>query len=129
MPEQIQIEPKDGYLHVKVSGVFDRAKAEQFIRLILNACYQHDLSKIFIDSIEIKGEASVTESFELAELLASEQTRPVFMAILAPHELDGSFFENAAENRGVSIKVTADIEEALWWLGIKSPNKEETAPG
>ena len=128
MPQQIQIEPKDGYLNVKVSGVFDRAKAEQFIRLILDASYQHALSKIFIDSIEIEGEPSVTDRFELAELLASEQTRPIFMAILAPHELveDGSFFETVAENRGVSIKVTADLEEALWWLGIKSTDKAQS---
>ena len=128
MPQHIQIEPKEGYLHVEVSGVFDQAKAKEFIRQILNACQKHELWKIFADIRKIKGPIPNTARFKLAEFLAAEQTVPVQMAVLKSEGQvpDDRFFENVAVNRGVMVKVSTDLKEVVKWLEIRPSNK---APG
>ena len=128
MPQHIQIEPKEGYLHVEVSGVFDQTKAKGFIREILNACQRYELSKIFVDIRKIKGPIPNVARFKLAEFLAAEQTVPVRMAVFesAGQVPDDGFFENVAVNRGVMVRVSTDLKEVVKWLEIELPNKAPT---
>lgn len=74
MPQRIQIESKEGHLHVEVSGVLDQARARRFIREILNACQGHELWKILADIRKIKGPIPDIARFKLAEFLTAEQT-------------------------------------------------------
>ena len=125
MPQPIQIEPKGGYLHVEVSGVFDQAKARRFIREILNACQRHELWKIFVDIRKIKGPIPNIARFNLAEFLAAEQTVRIQRAVLKSEGQvpDDRFFENVAVNRGVMVKVSTDLKEVVKWLETRPANK------
>ena len=121
MPQHIQIEPKDEYLNVEVSGVFDSVKAKEFIRQILATSQQHSLSKILVDIRNVEGPIPTMGRYELACFMAAEQVVPVRLAVLEFHRQvpDNRFFENVAENRGAIVKVTTSLEEALEWLEIK----------
>jgi hypothetical protein len=124
MPQHIQIEPKEKYLQVEVSGVFDQAKAKGFIRAILNACQRHELWKIFVDIRKIRGPIPDIARFNLAEFLAAQQTVPVRMAVFesAGQVSDDGFFENVAVNRGVMVRVSTDLKEVVKWLEVELPN-------
>jgi hypothetical protein len=125
MPQRIQIEPKEGHLHVEVSGVFDQARAKEFIRQILNACQGHELRKILVDIRKIKGQIPNLARFKLAEFLTAEETVLVQMAVFKSEGQvpDDRFFENVAVNRGVMVKVSNDLKEVVKWLEIRPANK------
>ena len=129
MPQQIRIEPKDGYLNVQVSGKFDRSKAKTFLRQLVES--SHDLPCILVDVRELKGPVDLMDRFRLAEFLVKEQVRPIKMAVLGSddQEWHDRFFEDVADNRGGMVKVTTDRDEALQWLGIKTDNKPDAGDG
>lgn len=122
MPQQITIEPKTEYLHVEVSGAFDKANARDFLRQIFGATREHALSKVFVDIRRIKGPIATMARFELAEFLASEKDVQIRFAVLeSPGQVpDDKFFETVAANRGGIVKVATEAEEAFQWLGVKS---------
>jgi hypothetical protein len=124
VPEEIRIEPREGYLHVEVSGVFDKSRAEQFLRELLEASREHDLGKILVDIRELEGPIPVVARFDLARMTAKERTHPVRMAVLEGEGqvANNRFFEDVAVNRGTPVKVTIDPDAALEWLGIESPD-------
>ena len=121
MPQHIQIEPKDEYLHVEASGAFDSANAKEFIRQILEACHQHDLWKIFVDIRKMEGPIPIMDRFELASFFAAEHAASVRLVVLESREQvpDDKFFETVAGNRGASVKVVSDLEEAWEYLELK----------
>jgi len=121
MPQHIQIEPKDEYLHVEVSGAFDSANAKEFIRQIFDACCQRVLSKIFVDIRKVEGPIPTMDRFELASFFAAEHAAPVRMVVLESGEQvpDDKFFATVAGNRGALVKVVSDLEEAWECLELK----------
>ena len=121
MPQQIHIEPKDGYLHIEVAGPFDSVKAKEFIRQMLETSSQHTLSRILVDIRKVEGPIPTMARFELARFLAAEKPVPVRLAVLESRGQvpNNKFFENVADNRGAIVKVTTSLEEALEWLEIK----------
>jgi len=121
MRQQITIDPKKEYLHVEVSGAFDKANAREFLRQIFGASREHALSKVFVDIRNIRGPIPTMARFELAEFLASEKDDQIRFAVLeSPGQVpDDRFFETVAANRGGIVRVATDVEEAFQWLGIK----------
>ena len=129
MPQAIQIEPKEGYLHVEVSGPFDGTKAKQFVREILKAAKQHALSKALVDIRKLEGSIPTMARFALGALWA-EEANTVRAAILElPEQVKGKrFFENVAVNRGGRIRIfTTTCGEALEWLEIEPANNSMQA--
>ena len=63
--------------------------------------------------------------FNLAEFLAAEQTVRIQRAVLKSEGQvpDDRFFENAAVNRGVMVKVSTDLKEVVKWLETRPANK------
>ena len=121
MRQQIAIDPKKEYLHVEVSGAFDKANAREFLRQIFGATREHALSKVFVDIRNINGPIPTMARFELAEFLASEKDVQIRFAVLeSPGQVpDDKFFETVAANRGGIVKVVTDVDEAFQWLGIR----------
>jgi len=72
-----------------------------------------------------KGDLFDRARFNLAEFLAAEQTVRIQRAVLKSEGQvpDDRFFENAAVNRGVMVKVSNDLKEVVKWLEIRPANK------
>jgi hypothetical protein len=122
---QIQIEPKAAYLYVHVEGPFELFQAKEFHQRILDMSSAHGLSRILIDSRQLKGNISTMDRFEAGSFSEIKPSK-LQTAIVASEEhiLPDKFYENVTNNRGINTKVTSNINEALDWLKVKSANQE-----
>lgn len=76
------------------------------------------ISKVVIDARGMTGNPSITDRFELGELLAKQAGARVAVAIVdsALRVLPDRFLETVAVSRGACVKVTTDVAEALAWI-------------
>ena len=125
MRQRIQANLKDGYLYVEISGAFDRFRAKEFIRQVFQSAQSQSLSRVLVDIRNMEGSIPTMARFEMARFLATEQKAVLRVAVLKlPEQVpDDKFFENVAGNRGLSAKVTTDLEIALEWLDIEAANQ------
>jgi hypothetical protein len=110
-------------LFVKTTGVFSYAEAKAFLPKYIEIALSRHLERVLFDLRSLEGfntgDTSTLERFDLSRFVA-ETVPPHFrFSILeTPRQIarDG-FGENVMVNRGASVKVTADLDEALAWLG------------
>ncbi len=129
------IQTRNTYLYAEVSGTFEIKQAKQFTRKVLDILYESDLPKVFIDARQLKGDISTMQRFEYGAFLSSaireifasgEKIQPRLAIVADISILDRQrFVEIVARNRGTSIKVTDNIDEAYEWLG-ESPSEPPT---
>jgi len=113
-----------------MTGTFTLPEAKIIAVRILDACAEHNMTKILFDLRSLRGSPSILERFEFASYLVStfqnklgERFGAMKMAAVAgapfmdPHK----FGETVAVNRGLNLKVTTDLAEACAWLGIEVP--------
>ena len=117
-PMQIQIEPKENHLLVRLTGRFELTKAEKMLSDIIDASLAHRLPHILIDSTDLDEEISILDRFEIGILLAENQLKDTCYAVLCRDEqlLPDNFLENVARNRGARLKVITTMGEALTWF-------------
>ena len=134
MPMTVRIQPEAGYLYVEFSGPFDLGEAQSMSAQFLEACIEHQLTKVVADTRLVTGQLSVNERFRYADFVARKVIDFVVQGrlkspqlayvgappIIDPHE----FGVLVALNRGVSTKTAPTIDEALAWLGVATPNRE-----
>lgn len=129
MRQRIQANLKDGYLYVEISGAFDRFRTKELMRQVFQSAQSQSLSRILVDIRNMAGPIPTMARFEMARFLATEQKAVLRVAVLKlPEQVpDDRFFENVAGNRGLSAKVTTDLEIAFEWLKIEPSNPAEVA--
>jgi hypothetical protein len=139
MELNIEIEPRENYLHVCVKGSYELKKAKELLKDAIEAAAKHDLKNVLVDYREIEGGARTTMmEYEYAtfgaELLMEmriKQGLPVLRFAYvgkAPFFDESRFGETVATNRSVIVKATEDFEEALAWL-LKKDTSSETDTG
>lgn len=129
----LTIEIGSGFLHVHASGEFSLKEAQRTFLEILEAVAQHGVSKVLCDGRELIGDPTTMERFYYghfaADALWDYRDRGVspttmFAYVLKPPVLDpGRFGETVALNRGMRIKATDKLNDALGWLGIAPANE------
>jgi hypothetical protein len=131
--------PKREYLTILVSGTFELEQANQLMPRILDLCAANRASKLLIDARGVEGSMSIADRFVFAETFARlykkrrvagnfkhvQFTVVVTRAIFDPQK----FGEKVATNRGLQVKVTTDMKEALAWLGISKPDSAYRSGG
>ena len=129
MRQRIQANLKDGYLYVEISGAFDRFRTKELMRQVFQSAQSQSFSRILVDIRNMAGPIPTMARFEMARFLATEQKAVLRVAVLKlPEQVpDDRFFENVAGNRGLSAKVTTDLEIAFEWLKIEPSNPAEVA--
>lgn len=120
----VSYEVKNNYLYITVTGEFDLSSAKNFLSEVMEKAHNHSLNKILCDITHLKGfdaqQTSTETRFNIATFIADAIPIDFRLAILeTPMQLiGGRFGENVMADKGVSVKVTPDIEEALEWLGV-----------
>lgn len=118
---------RSGYLHVVLAGVFELERAKEVYRAILQAAAGLGEPKILIDCTRITGEMTMQDRLEFGTYMASAQelilgrlAAPPQVAILAaPPIMDpGRFTQAVANNHGVRMRASDDMDELRSWLGI-----------
>ena len=126
----VKYEVNSGYLYVNVSGEFIFSSVKDILPEAIEKAHSHSLNKILCDLTHLKGfdaqQTSTETRFNVANLIAD--TIPINFRVVileTPMQvIGGRFGENVMTDRGVSVKVTSNIEEALEWLGVVSYKKK-----
>ena len=127
MERNTPFEVRDNYLYAKASGGFDPSIARDFIRKLIEKAGSHNLKKVLCDITPLTGfdqdSISFMTRFDLAGFIAESVPFGLKFAILGtPQQLSGDIGETVMYNRGVMIKTTSSLQEALEWLGVSSNN-------
>ena len=121
---KIEYKTFSNYLELIVSGELTIDVSEEVNPdLIKNECKKRRLKKILINAHNLSGKITIMDRFILAKKFAQSFTGSnIQIAAVSNKDLEYPavpFFETAAINRGVNVKVFTDIEKAKEWLLTK----------
>jgi len=133
MSMNLDIAREKGFLRVRLTGEFSLAKANDRLVNVFEAVAQHGLRKVLVDCRQLKGEPTTLERFVHATFAVRQMDRFADTGIFrgtrfayVGHEplIDREHFgETVAANRGLNVKVTLTMQEALEWLQSR-PQRE-----
>jgi hypothetical protein len=125
MKLQYEIRQAADHTWVDVVGEFDLVESKQMLAAVIDAAVAHNQNKVLLDCREVKGTPSTFERLELADSVARLYHQERCGAILRfaivgvePMVDPDRFGQTVAQNRGLPIRITTDMQEALAWLGI-----------
>lgn len=118
-----EIESAGELLKVKTSGI-DESKEEVMAYGfgILEAAIKNGATKVLCDERDLVYNLSLTDTYQLAKLAAQEAKQLSKIAVVCASQYleSGEFYETVAQNRGLVILLTDDMEKAKTWLEKKS---------
>jgi hypothetical protein len=118
-------EARADYIVIKVIGQYSNASAIKIFRKWLDEARGIKLFKVLCDLTQLMGycpnETKPKERFDAGELIALFMPKNISLAILVkPYQIEKDRFgENLMRNRGIRVKLTSSLEEALKWLNVK----------
>lgn len=116
---ELRYEMRRDHLLVVASGDFDATRARLELANILRCSATSGITRILIDARGIAPTVSVGDRYVLATQLADQSQGRVRLAIVVePANRHTQTFEDTATNRGVAVKTTVSMEEALEFLGV-----------
>ena len=115
----MRYEMRRDHLRVVVEGAYDAQRARIELCNILRQSASSGQTRILIDARGITAPVSIADRYELATQLADKSQGRVRLAIVVePTHRETQTFEDTANNRGVAVKTTTSMEEALEFLGV-----------
>jgi hypothetical protein len=120
---ELTVERKPEYLHVKVTGDNTPQTVSKYLADVHNACSAHKCPNVLIEE-NLEG-----PSLEITDIYAviserSKNTYPVvdriaYVDVNSDHDSSRmKFAETVAVNRGVHVRMFADVSEAADWLTV-----------
>jgi hypothetical protein len=120
MSANLQMTPKSRYLLAVVTGECSLPEAKDHFTQILAACREQNLSSTVVDvrDVIIRDPMTTMKRFEFAEFLARTAGGGVSVAYVGSkaHVDPRGFGETVARNRGLNLKITTDMADALAWI-------------
>ena len=122
-----EVEPRVGYLYAAVSGRFDLAEAQSGYRGLLQAAARYRMTRLLMDCTRVTGDMTVADRLAFGTFMAEEQQRmlgqlpeaPQVAILAAPPIMDpGRFTQTVANNRGVRMRASENLQELRSWLGV-----------
>ena len=117
---------KDDYIHVDVTGTFLLSEANECSVSIFEALAEHGVHRVLVDCRKLEGEPTTMERFVLATFAALEFSKFAESGVprgtrfsYVGHEplVDKRRFgETVATNRGLTVRVFTDYQQAIEWL-------------
>lgn len=132
-----EIEVHHDYMVVVLRGQFSITKALALAKEMFEVGSQHKVTKVLVDIRQATGIPRIVERYQYARFLAEEAMalrnkdgtimKLVYLGHSPELATDG-FGEFVANNRGATVKATADEQEAWAWLGIDDKPGELQGP-
>ena len=132
----LEIRPESGFLNVDAVGKFSLNEAKRTFLEMLEAAAQHKSQKVLFDGRKLTGKPELIERFyygsfaarAVADFRGGVLRFTIFAYVLKEPVLDPRRFgETVAVNRGMSVKVFDNLEDAVKWLGVVRSNKSDAA--
>jgi hypothetical protein len=129
MPFTFKIEPPPEYLSMVYEGTYKPSLADQFTDQVLEVCLKHQPTKLLIDLRQVQGGMNTMDRFVVATFAATKYigariTGKIpgcrYAIVGNPPLVDShKFEETVAVNRGIAVKVTTEMKEAIHWLAME----------
>jgi hypothetical protein len=119
MAIQYSIETQGTLLKVVTQGKDENLQEVlDYAHAIIGAAVEFKCKKILCDERKLKYTLSTIDTFKLAEEASvySAHTNRIAIVCSAKYLKDGLFYETVASNRGLTVHVTTDYNEAVEWL-------------
>ena len=120
MAHDVRIIPAAEFLQITIDGAIDIDSSEQILRQIAASCREHNQHHVLIDGSRIpEGSLSVIDVYQLGSGLQAFGFGPSHRIAILYHpgrEERAKFLELVATNRGASLRVFENIENARAWL-------------
>ena len=124
----LEISCKNNILHVRVTGEFILAEANNSVITIFEALIRHGLKRVFVDCRGLEGEPTTMERFLHATFTVSAMNRFADAGVSRgtrfgyvgrePLIDEERFGETVAVNRGLNVKVSLSEQDVLGWLAF-----------
>ena len=124
----LRYEMRKDHLRVVASGRFDPARARIELANVIRQSASSGLTRILVDARGITDAVPISDRYELATQLADQSQGKVRLAIVvAELNLFTRTLEDTATNRGVAVRSTASMAEAVAFLGIGADGRDLAA--
>lgn len=134
MSIDVEIQQKEGFLNVRVTGRFSLAEANDGLIRIFEAVARHGATRVLVDCSDLQGSITTMENFahatfgaemmdEFSELGVSRTTRFAYVTVGAFSD-PRKFAETVAVNRGLDVRTFDNVDDALQWLEFDSAKAE-----
>jgi hypothetical protein len=133
MKLSVTCEVRGECLWVRSTGDFDVITAGKTIAEVTEKAREHNLRQVLWDITAVGGldeeSSSLMERFEICKVAADHFSKGLRLAVVGtPQQLTPDRFEESVMlNRGATVKVTSNLQEALSWLEASTPGREGTA--
>jgi hypothetical protein len=117
-----------GYLIVEVKGQWEEEDAKQTIEAIHDEAGRRGQTRILLDLLGLMSPRSDLTRYFTGEHVAKHWGYPLRVAALSTREIYTGFAETVAVNRGASIRVFFEKEQALEWL-LNESSKTDAGDG
>ena len=119
MEYHLSLVPHPGYLHASVTGTHSAQNAARFLREVREACTRQGVSAVLLE-VRFSGPSLATGSiFGVISQESTEGKSLRKVAYVDASDRDPAkikFAETVALNRGVNVRLFANVEEAGRWL-------------
>ncbi len=110
---------EEGILQVRASGYDESLEdVRHYAAGVLQQCIESGVRFILCDETELEYRLGTFDLYELGKFFSSSVPREIRVAIVcSPEDIsDTVFFENVVVNRGHSLKLFRESQEAKQWL-------------
>jgi hypothetical protein len=119
MAFELRLEPKHDYLHAIVTGDNTREDVFGYLRELLQACQQRQVTRVLIEERLTGPRLGPVDVFDIAAQGSTEAAGSLTtIAYVDVHAIGDAmkFAENVAVNRGLPVRMFATVAEAEQWL-------------
>ena len=119
----VTYEVRPGYVMVRALGPWDVAQARNAIEQLVQRCDANQLTRVMVDGSGITTVIPISDRYDMATQFAAATHGRMRMALLVSTEnMFSKTFENTAANRGVHVRTTDSLQEALAFLQLPAPS-------
>jgi len=114
----LKLESRDGFLLATATGRVSSSKAREWCKNICGPAAERGFNRIVLDCLEVEGELSDLERYEIGKAMAENclnRSFPTIALIGKPPTITG-FEALVARNRGLTVFTFPDRQAGLDWL-------------
>ncbi|HUP28584.1 MAG TPA: hypothetical protein VM122_00315 [Usitatibacter sp.] len=120
----VTYELRPHYVIARAAGAWDVAASRVALQEILRLCKENSLTRVMVDGTRIDTLIPISDRYDMASMLAEVAGGRTRMALLMSTEnMFSKTFENTAANRGIHVRTTDSLQEALAFLQLPAASQ------
>ena len=115
----VTFELRPHYVIARIVGPWEIAKARAAVQEVRRLCMENSLRRVMVDGTGITTLIPIADRYDVASTLAQAAGSGLRLAMLMSTEnMFSKTFENTATNRGIDVRTTDSLQEALAFLQL-----------